>query len=133
VVSTDGSGAGDEDAEATQRTPPRQRRVGVRDRDGVAHAKEKRRAPAAREEQGAPRKARPAAMAVETGRRRDARGFWVVFVTEWRGWGGVGYGLEVMVVAGLDVTTGVDGLIYWTYAWPRKRFFKDFAGCNRGR
>jgi hypothetical protein len=82
VVSKYGPGAsGDEDAEATQRTPPRQRRAGVRARDGVAHAKAKRRAPAAREEQGAPRKARPAAM---------ARGFWVAFVTGWERIGGFG-------------------------------------------
>jgi hypothetical protein len=46
---------------------------------------------------------------------------------------GIWYGLEVMAVAGLDVTTDLDGLIYWAFAWPRKRSFQNFAGCNRGR
>jgi len=60
------------------RTP--QLSAGVRVR-GKGEAKARRRAPAAREEHGAPRKARPAAMAVETG-GGDERGFGVVVVED---------------------------------------------------
>ena len=76
-MSTYGSGeeaaSGDEEAEAMQRPRTPQRSAGVRVR-GKGEAKARRRAPAAREEHGAPRKARPAAMAVETG-GGDERGF----------------------------------------------------------